>query len=100
MALKKKLRRLAPWAVRQMRRVRSVYIAGIALWTLALWIEVSERPGSPQMWLTALILGTFVALLSVISVRLWWHAADRRGAPKSRAATPGVAPKSGAAVRS
>ena len=31
MAVKKKLRRVAPWAVRQMRRVRSVYIAGIAV---------------------------------------------------------------------
>lgn len=89
MAVKKTLRPLAPWAVRQLRRVRSVYVGGIVLWTLGLALEVWHRPGSPQMWLSALILGAFVCLLSLTSVRLSLHSAARRLKPKSRPAVEG-----------
>lgn len=89
MAVKKTLRPLAPWAVRQLRRVRTVYVGGIVLWTLGLALEAWNRPGSRQMWLSVLILGAFVGLLSLTSARLWWHNAAQRLKPKSRPAAEG-----------
>ncbi|MCM2579534.1 hypothetical protein [Streptomyces meridianus] len=86
MAVKKTLRPLAPWAVRQLRRVRTVYLGGIVLWTLGLVLEVWHRPGSRQMWLSVFILVAFVALLSATSVRLGLHNAARKIKQKARSA--------------
>ncbi|MFF3215545.1 hypothetical protein ACFYYB_33565 [Streptomyces sp. NPDC002886] len=49
---------------RQLRRIRSHYAAGALLWAAAAawtgWLD----PGSRQMWVCALLLGVFTALLA------------------------------------
>ncbi|MGW7151786.1 hypothetical protein [Streptomyces sp. NPDC054887] len=64
---------LAPRAVRQLRRTRSVYAAGIALWAVGATLEVWQRPGSHQMWVSLLFLLVFTGLLAVTSWWLWRH---------------------------
>lgn len=69
----KKLHLLAPRAVRQLRRTRSFYAAGIALWAAWAGWEVAQRPGSRQMWVSVLFLLVFTVLLSTTSLWLWRH---------------------------
>ncbi|MFD5097467.1 hypothetical protein [Streptomyces albidochromogenes] len=64
---------LAPRVVRQLRRTRSVYAAGIALWGIGATLEVWQRPGSHQMWVFLLFLTVFTGLLVVTSWWLWRH---------------------------
>ncbi|MFD5028855.1 hypothetical protein ACFWM0_00270 [Streptomyces sp. NPDC058405] len=78
MASHKKLYPLLPRAVRQLRRVRSLYAGGVALWALGLLLEAGKSPGSRQMWIALLIMGVFTVLLSVTFFRLWRHGAALR----------------------
>ncbi|GGQ09660.1 hypothetical protein GCM10010249_30310 [Streptomyces roseolilacinus] len=69
----KKTKPLAPWAVRQLRRIRSMYAAGAALWGLGALLEASERPGSRQMWVFVLLLVIFASLLAATFALLRRH---------------------------
>ncbi|MGW7194573.1 hypothetical protein [Streptomyces chryseus] len=70
---------LAPRVVRQLRRTRSVYAAGIALWGIGATLEMWQRPGSHQMWVFLLFLIVFTGLLAVTSWWLWRHQGALRG---------------------
>ncbi|KMO93504.1 hypothetical protein ACS04_35085 [Streptomyces roseus] len=56
-------------AVRELRRVRSFYTAGVLLWASAALWSGCARPGSRQMWACALLLAVFTGLLATTS--LW-----------------------------
>ncbi|MET9090470.1 hypothetical protein AB0C45_01650 [Streptomyces cyaneofuscatus] len=64
---------LAPRAVRQLRRVRSVYAVGMALSLLGLLLQMERDPGGRQTHLAAVILVAFVALFGLTAVQLWRH---------------------------
>ncbi|MFF9498036.1 hypothetical protein [Streptomyces flaveolus] len=73
-------------AVRQLRRVRSFYAAGILLWTgSALWTGW-QAPGSRQMWVSVLLLAVFTALLVTASLALRRLAVPATGRPVHHAA--------------
>lgn len=59
-------------AVRQLRRVRTFYAAGVLLWAAAAaaaaWTGWAH-PGSRQMWVSVLLLAVFTGLLGTAS--LW-----------------------------
>ncbi|MEU1472592.1 hypothetical protein ABZ434_30795 [Streptomyces sp. NPDC005761] len=68
-------------AVRQLRRVRSFYAAAILLWTgSALWAG-QQAPGSPQMWVSVLLLAVFAVLLVTASLALRHLAVPATGRP-------------------
>ncbi|GAA4803320.1 hypothetical protein [Streptomyces ziwulingensis] len=82
-----------PQAARQLRRTRTFYAAGIALWTVSTAWTGLESPGSGQMWASALLLAVFVGLL--LTASLWARRLDRTGprrpahhAAPRRTATP------------
>lgn len=83
---------LAPWAVRQLRRVRSFYAAGIVLWATGAGLEALNHPGSRQMWAQVLLLAVFSGLLSLTFVQLWRHrtALHRAAGRKLSKARPAV----------
>ncbi|MFE9468643.1 hypothetical protein ACFYNW_34380 [Streptomyces virginiae] len=56
-------------AVRQLRRVRTFYTAGVLLWAAATVWTGWTHPGSRQMWVSVLLLAVFTGLLGVAS--LW-----------------------------
>ncbi|MET8061176.1 hypothetical protein ACWECC_28840 [Streptomyces microflavus] len=64
---------LAPRAVRQLRRVRSVYVVGAALSLMGLILQVERDPGGRQTHLAAVILVAFIALFGLTAVQLWRH---------------------------
>ncbi|MGW2839097.1 hypothetical protein ACWCWD_15015 [Streptomyces sp. NPDC001493] len=67
---------LAPRALRQLRRVRSVYLVGALLSLLGLLTQ-EEGPaatGGRSMVIAAVLLGVFTVLLAVTLVQLWRHA--------------------------
>lgn len=66
---------LAPRALRQLRRVRSVYLVGALLSLIGLLTrgEGAAPDGGRQAGITAVLLGVFAVLLGVTLVRLWWH---------------------------
>ncbi|MFD6533801.1 hypothetical protein [Streptomyces sp. NPDC060184] len=67
---------LAPRALRQLRRVRSVYLVGALLSLLGL-LTREEGPaatGGRQAVIAAVLLGVFTALLAVTLVQLRRHA--------------------------
>lgn len=90
MASEKKLYPLVPRAARQLRRVRSLYAGGIALWAVGLLLTWDRSPGSRQMWMSLLMLAVFTALLSVTVFRLWRHTAALRPAPGTLRTAPGA----------
>lgn len=59
---------LTPWpVVRQLRRMRAMYAAGVALWaTSSAWTGWTS-PGSRPMWTSLLLLSVFTGLLVVTS---------------------------------
>ncbi|AEN13578.1 MULTISPECIES: hypothetical protein [unclassified Streptomyces] len=73
MALVKRVA-LAPRAVRQLRRVRSVYVAGMLLSALGLLSYDDTAAGARQTVITAVFLVVFAALLALTTVQLWRHA--------------------------
>ncbi|GGS29613.1 hypothetical protein GCM10010269_80380 [Streptomyces humidus] len=56
-------------AVRQLRRIRAFYAAGVLLWTAAAAWTGWTRPASRQMWVSALLLAVFTGLL--VTASLW-----------------------------
>ena len=46
-------------AVRQLRRIRAFYTAGVLLWTASTAWSGWQSPGSRQMWVSALLLAVF-----------------------------------------
>jgi hypothetical protein len=86
------MRPLVPHAVRQLRRVRSVYAAGTALWAVGLLLTVGEPDGGRQTLVFALLLVVFALLLCWASARLWAHATAVAAARRSRPARPGTGP--------
>ncbi|WP_225631396.1 hypothetical protein [Streptomyces solaniscabiei] len=74
-------------AVRQLRRIRSFYAAGILLWTgSALWTGW-QAPGSRQMWVSVLLMAVFTALLVTASLSLRRLPAPATGRPVHHAAS-------------
>jgi hypothetical protein len=61
---------LSPWpVVRQLRRMRAMYAAGVALWaTSSAWTGWTS-PGGRPMWTSLLLLAVFIGLLVMTS---WW----------------------------
>ncbi|MET9957232.1 hypothetical protein ABZ135_37545 [Streptomyces sp. NPDC006339] len=73
-------------AVRQLRRIRSFYAAGILLWAgSALWTG-GQAPGSRQMWVSVLLLAVFAVLLVTASLALRRLAVPATGRPVHHAA--------------
>ncbi|MEU5718702.1 hypothetical protein AB0G71_23615 [Streptomyces sp. NPDC020403] len=72
MALVKRVA-LAPRAVRQLRRVRSVYAAGMLLSALALLSFDESAAGGRQTVIAGVFLVVFAALLTLTAVQLWRH---------------------------
>ncbi|GHD19460.1 hypothetical protein GCM10010313_50670 [Streptomyces violarus] len=73
-------------ALRQLRRIRTFYAGGAALWAasaaLAGWVD----PGSRQMWIAVVLLMVFTTLLSMASLWLWRQQAASSGEPVHHAA--------------
>ncbi|MDQ0792818.1 hypothetical protein [Streptomyces sp. B1I3] len=73
MALVKRVA-LAPRAVRQLRRVRSVYVAGMLLSAFGLLsLDDSAEGGGRQTVIAGVFLVVFAALLTLTAVQLWRH---------------------------
>ncbi|GAA2924234.1 hypothetical protein ACYCCF_26815 [Streptomyces argenteolus] len=72
MALVKRVA-LAPRAVRQLRRVRSVYVAGMLLSVLGLLSYEDSAAGGRQTVIAGVFLVVFAALLTLTAVQLWRH---------------------------
>ncbi|WP_326700982.1 hypothetical protein OG909_29005 [Streptomyces sp. NBC_01754] len=64
---------LPPRAVRQLRRVRSVYVAGTLLSALGLFSYGDPAAGVRQTVIAAVFLVVFAALLMLTAVQLWRH---------------------------
>ncbi|MBM7439762.1 hypothetical protein [Streptomyces sp. HB132] len=72
MALVKRVA-LAPRAVRQLRRVRSVYVAGVLLSVLGLLSLGNAAEGGRQAVIAGVFLAVFAALLTLTAVQLRRH---------------------------
>lgn len=64
---------LAPRAVRQLRRVRSVYVVGVMLSVLGLVLQSGRTAGGRQLEIVAVFVAVFAALLGLTVVQLWRH---------------------------
>ncbi|MZE52467.1 hypothetical protein GTY86_14430 [Streptomyces sp. SID5770] len=58
-------------AIRQLRRIRSFYTAGVLLWAAAAAWTGWTHPGSRQMWVSLLLLAVFTGLLA--TTWLWLY---------------------------
>ncbi|MFF0164115.1 hypothetical protein ACFYRY_42535 [Streptomyces sp. NPDC005263] len=67
-------------AVRQLRRVRAFYAAGVLLWAASTAWMGWEHPASRQMWVSALLLAVFTGLL--ITASLWIRRLEATGADR------------------
>ncbi|MEU1485598.1 hypothetical protein [Streptomyces sp. NPDC005752] len=72
MALVKRVA-LAPRAVRQLRRVRSVYVAGVLLSVLGLLSLGNSPENGRQAAIAGIFLAVFAALLTLTAVQLRRH---------------------------
>jgi hypothetical protein len=73
-------------ALRQLRRIRTFYATGAALWAVAAASTAWDDPGGRQMWVSVVFLVVFVALLSMASLWLWRQQAAGSGEPVRHAA--------------
>ncbi|GGP79817.1 hypothetical protein [Streptomyces sindenensis] len=64
---------LAPRAVRQLRRVRPVYLGGMLISLLVLVLQADRDPGGRQV-IAGVFLLAFTALFALTAVQLWRHA--------------------------
>ena len=64
---------LAPRAVRQLRRIRSVYVVGMLLSVFGLFAYDDSAAGSRQTVIAGVFLMVFASLLALTAVRLWRH---------------------------
>ncbi|MGW5470249.1 hypothetical protein [Streptomyces chartreusis] len=55
--------------VRQLRRMRALYAAGVLLWAASSIVTAWSSPGSGPMWTSVLLLVVFTGLLALSS---WW----------------------------
>ncbi|MFE3599656.1 hypothetical protein ACFXP3_08795 [Streptomyces sp. NPDC059096] len=62
---------LAPRAVRQLRRVRSVYLVGMMLSVLGLVLQSGREGGGRQSEIAAVLVAVFTVLLGLALVQLW-----------------------------
>ncbi|MFF0114446.1 hypothetical protein [Streptomyces prasinus] len=74
-------------AVRQLRRIRAFYTAGVLLWTASTAWSGWQSPGSRQMWVSALLLAVFTGLLLAASLWLQRLRAAGADAPAHHAAS-------------
>ncbi|RRQ76859.1 hypothetical protein CQW39_20455 [Streptomyces griseofuscus] len=73
-------------AVRQLRRVRSFYAAGVLLWAGSAAWSARQAPGSREMWVSVLLLAVFTALLVTAGLSLRRLAVPATGRPAHHAA--------------
>ncbi|MCI4079544.1 hypothetical protein MRQ86_04145 [Streptomyces sp. MMS21 TC-5] len=73
-------------AVRQLRRIRSFYAAGVLLWVAAAASSGWAHPGSRQMWVCLLLLAVFTGLLTTTSLWLSRRRTIRTHEPRRHAA--------------
>ncbi|CAL2067518.1 conserved hypothetical protein [Streptomyces murinus] len=73
-------------AVRQLRRVRSFYAAGVLLWAGSTVWSGRQAPGSREMWVSVLLLAVFTALLVTAGLSLRRLAVPATGRPAHHAA--------------
>ncbi|TXL84703.1 MULTISPECIES: hypothetical protein [unclassified Streptomyces] len=64
---------LAPRAVRQLRRVRSVYLVGMMLSVLGLVLQSGREGSGQQSEIAAVLVVVFTVLLGLAVVQLWRH---------------------------
>ncbi|WP_330173081.1 hypothetical protein OG875_05400 [Streptomyces sp. NBC_01498] len=64
---------LAPRAVRQLRRVRSVYLVGTLLSVLGLFLQSGRVSSGRQAEIAMVLVVVFAGLLAVTVVQLWRH---------------------------
>ncbi|MFJ2651586.1 hypothetical protein ACIO1C_33285 [Streptomyces sp. NPDC087420] len=72
MALMKRVA-LAPRAVRQLRRVRSVYLVGMTLSVLGLVLQSGRVSSGRQSEIAGALAVVFAVLLGLTMVQLWRH---------------------------
>ncbi|MEU0132738.1 hypothetical protein ABZ172_01670 [Streptomyces sp. NPDC006296] len=77
MALVKRIA-LGPRALRQLRRVRSVYVAGVLLSVLGLLSYDNSTAGGRQTVIAGTFLAVFAGLLTLTAVQLWRHGRTKR----------------------
>jgi drug/metabolite transporter (DMT)-like permease len=68
-------------ALRQLRRIRTFYAGGAALWAASAASAGWDDPGSRQMWIAVVFLMVFTTLLSMTSLWLWRQQAARSDEP-------------------
>ncbi|MER5873995.1 hypothetical protein [Streptomyces sp. NPDC002044] len=90
---------LAPRAVRQLRRIRTVYAAGLVLWAAGAAWEGGQHPGSRRMWVSLMLLALFGGLLSLTVASLWRHRVALRLRAAARRARSGARSAQTAAAR-
>ncbi|MFJ8697025.1 hypothetical protein [Streptomyces roseolilacinus] len=80
-------------AVRQLRRVRTFYMAGALLWAAAAAWTGRVHPGSRQMWISLLLLVVFTGLLGAASLWLQRLQAAPGRKPTHHGARRAIAPR-------
>lgn len=73
-------------ALRQLRRMRTFYAGGAALWAAAAGSVGWTDPGSRQMWVSVALLVVFASLLAMTSLWLRRRQADQPDEPVHHAA--------------
>ncbi|MFD5233659.1 hypothetical protein ACFWJ5_35060 [Streptomyces qaidamensis] len=73
-------------ALRQLRRMRTFYTGGAALWAVSAVSAGWDAPGSRQMWVSVAFLVVFAVLLGMTSVWLRRQQADHPDEPAHHAA--------------
>ncbi|MFF5506487.1 hypothetical protein [Streptomyces roseolus] len=73
-------------AERQLRRIRSFYVAALLLWTGSATWTGWQAPGSRQMWVSVLLLAVFAVLLVTSTLALRHLVIPASGRPVHHAA--------------
>ncbi|MFE5494737.1 hypothetical protein ACFQ7Z_32930 [Streptomyces virginiae] len=80
-------------AVRQLRRIRAFYAAGVLLWGAAAAWSGWAHPGSRQMLVCLLLLAVFTGLLTTTSLLLFRLRTTRSHEPRHVAPRRAVTPR-------
>ncbi|MFD8236586.1 hypothetical protein ACFV20_32515 [Streptomyces sp. NPDC059696] len=73
-------------ALRQLRRMRTFYAGGAALWAVSAGSAGWADPGSRQMWVSVVFLVVFASLLAMTALWLRRRQADQPTEPVHHAA--------------